>query len=118
MRKMTKSILFFMVILVTSCQKPIVEKPERLIDENTMVAIIYDLSILDAIKSQNAVSPDSISINPTTYILKKYGIDSIRFAKSNKYYATDLKKYKEIYNQVSQKLQKNMGIKYNPETQQ
>ena len=115
MQKLKISGLLCMTLLfVISCQKPLVEKPEKLIDENTMVDILYDLSILEAIKSQNAVTPDSISINPNEFIVKKYKVDSIQFAKNDKYYASDIKKYKKIYDKVTQRIQKNMGVKNLP----
>lgn len=103
-------ILFLTLSIVINCQKPVIEKPEKLIDENTMVDIIYDLSILEAIKLQNAVSPDSIAINPNEFILKKYKVDSIQFAKNDKYYASDIKKYKKIYDKVAERIQKKMGV--------
>jgi hypothetical protein len=46
-----------------------------------MIDVMYDLSILDAIKYQNP-SLETYKINPSQYIYKKYKIDSAQFAKA------------------------------------
>jgi hypothetical protein len=46
-----------------------------------MIDVMYDLSILDAIKYQNPASLETYKINPSQYIYKKYKIDSAQFAK-------------------------------------
>jgi len=69
-----------------------------------MVDIIYDLAVLDAVRSQKPLVLENNSINPDKYIYKKYNIDSIQFAKSNQYYASDLKEYKKMYEEVAKRL--------------
>jgi hypothetical protein len=100
----TITLLFGLIFLATGCGNSAVQKPDNLIDEDKMVEIIYDLSLLEAIKSQKPVVLETNQINPNTYIYKKYEIDSIQFAKSNAYYASDIKAYKEIYEKVSKRL--------------
>lgn len=98
--------LFAFVALLISCNKDLVEKPDNLIDKKVMEDILYDMSILDAIKYQ---SPDTLyayGINPKTYILKKYKIDSLQFVKSSAYYASDYKEYKKMYDAVDDRLKK------------
>jgi 6-pyruvoyl-tetrahydropterin synthase len=103
-------ILFLTFSVFVSCQKNVVEKPDDLIEEDVMVDIIYDLSLLEAIKSQNPASLEVNNINPNDYIYKKYKIDSLLFAQSNQYYATDIKNYKNIYDKVTKKLEEKMGV--------
>jgi hypothetical protein len=98
--------LFILIALFLSCNKDLVEKPDNLIDKKVMATIFYDMTILDAIKYQN---PDSLyknGINPKTYIFKKYKIDSIQFAKSNAYYATDYREYKKMFDDLNNRLKK------------
>ena len=102
-----KKILIFVVFCIISCGNEIVEKPENLIPEDQMTAILYDLSLLDAIRAQRPLVLQQMKIKPTAYIYKKYNIDSIQFAKSNAYYAADLKVYKKMYDEVAQKLEAN-----------
>ena len=100
-----KNIYSFIVILIllTSCGNSIVEKPDNLIDDDVMIDIFYDLTILDAAKNssyENGVS----TFQANDFIFKKYKIDSLQFAKSNKYWAADVAKYKRMYKIVKDKL--------------
>jgi len=100
-----KNVLFLLIgLMVVSCQERKVEKPEELIDEETMIAIFYDLSVLEAIKTNNPIALEQNQINPYTYIYKKYNIDSLQFVENNLYYATDLKAYKKMYEKVELQL--------------
>ena len=102
---MKKIILLFigLATLVSSCNNTGIEKPKNLLDEDEMVSIIYDLSLLDAIRSQNIGVPN---LTPTAnQLLKdKYKIDSLTFAKNSQCYASDVSKYKEIYDRVKIRL--------------
>lgn len=102
------AILFLIFSVFVSCQKAAIEKPDSLIDEDVMVDIIYDLAILEAIKSQNPISLETNNINPNEYVYKKYKIDSLQFAKSDQYYATEIKTYKKIYDRVGKKIEEKM----------
>ena len=104
-----KKILPFLVALsmLLSCKKELVKKPNHLIEKDKMVNIMYDLSLLEAIKVQNPSSVDSFNINSNEYIFKKYKIDSIQFAQSNIYYAADYKAYSKMYEQLKARLDKN-----------
>ena len=101
-----RRIITFLAIgtLVVSCKDEVIEKPERLIDKDVMVDIMYDLSVLEAIKYQNPTSLDTFKINPRDYIYKKYKIDSLQFAKSNIYYAADYEDYKLMFEEITKRL--------------
>ena len=103
---MRKIILFLVsTIAFVSCKEEIVPKPERLIAQDVMVDIMYDLTILEAIKNQNPASLDTFKINSRAYIFKKYRIDSIQYAKSNIYYASDYNEYKSMFEQITKRLE-------------
>ena len=101
-----KKILPFLAVLMllVSCKKEVVKKPSRIIDRDKMVDIMYDLSILTAIKSQNPTSFSTYKINQNDYIFKKYKIDSVQFAQNNSYYASDYKEYKVMFGEVKSRL--------------
>lgn len=103
---MKKCFLFFVAFLtLVSCQKDAIEKPENLISEEKMVDIIYDLSILQAMRNSNQAVLDSNKINPATYVYKKYKVDSLQFAESNRYYAAEnIKKYDKMYQSVNERI--------------
>jgi hypothetical protein len=110
MKKLVTIFLLFAILI--SCQKPAVSKPDNLINEEVMVDIMYDISILEAMKSQKVVVLESNEINPSTYIYKKYKVDSLQFANSDKFYASDIKKYKEIFDKVNKRMEEKMeGLK-------
>jgi hypothetical protein len=101
---MKKIIVFLgLLLLTTRCSNGIVEKPDNLIDRDIMINILYDMSIIEASHS-NGYSNGVPPMEADNYILKKYKIDSLQFAKSNKYYASDVKKYKQMFQTVNEKL--------------
>ncbi len=102
---MKKLFAIFGSLLILACSQSSVEKPDKLIDEDKMVDIFYDLSLLEAIKAHN---PGVIqnAVEPNKYLYKKYGIDSLQFAQSNRYYATDIKRYKRMYGRVNKRLER------------
>ncbi|NRS87136.1 hypothetical protein HNQ02_000036 [Flavobacterium sp. 7E] len=102
---MKKSIVLIAVLfLFFSCKKEVVEKPKGLIEKEKMMNIMYDLSLLDGIKYQNNTVRDSIELNPSEYIFKKYKIDSLQFAKSNIYYASNYVEYKDMFDKIIKRL--------------
>lgn len=103
-----KRILPFIIIFIglASCKKELVKEPKRLIEREKMVNIMYDVSLLDAMKVQNTGVLDSFKNTSNQYIYKKYKIDSTQFAQSNLYYASDYKEYEKMYSQVKAKIEK------------
>jgi len=102
---MKKILCFFIgVLILLSCQQTPIDKPDNLIDEDTMEDILYDLAILDAIRTNNPVSLDNKNITASTYVYDKYDIDSLQFASSNHYYAADVHNYLKMYQRVEVRL--------------
>jgi len=81
-----------------------IEKPSNLIGEEVMTSIYYDLTVLDAIRSQNPYSPDSQAINAKDYIYKKYKIDSLQFTQSNRFYVSQIDLYRNMYQKISDRI--------------
>jgi len=101
MKKLIFLILAIILMLV-SCKEDVIEKPKNLIDRKVMVDIIYDLAIFEATKSQLA---GTYQFPRTTQFLKeKYKVDSLTFANSSQYYASDIKEYKKMYDEVKERL--------------
>lgn len=101
---MKKMLLAIVALSVLSCKKDVAEKPEHLISENEMTDILYDMSLLQAMKSYNTVTLSEKGIDSRTYIYKKYKIDSLTLAKNHEYYAADLEKYDEITKKVTSRI--------------
>jgi hypothetical protein len=101
---MKKYILLFTILIlgVVSCKDEIIPKPKNLIPKEKMEDIIYDLAILEAARTQNSSVQNYIK--PTEFIINKYKVDSLTFAKSTQYYASDIKEYKKMYDVVKYRL--------------
>ena len=101
---MKKNILPFIVLIFAfvSCKDEIIPKPKNLIPRDKMEEIIYDLAILEAARTQNSSVQNFIK--PTEFIKNKYKVDSLTFAKSTQYYASDINEYKKMYDEVKERL--------------
>ncbi len=101
---MKKFILLFttLIFVTTSCKEESIPKPKNLIEKDKMEDIIYDLAILEAARTQNSSVQNYVK--PTEFIKNKYKIDSLTFAKSTQYYASDIKEYKKMYDAVKDRL--------------
>lgn len=101
-----KNWIFIVLVLFlsVSCKKELVKQPAKLIEKEKMIDIMYDLSLLEAMKYQNPVSVDSSETDPTKFILKKYKVDSLQFAQNNMYYAADYDNYKDMFDQIGKRL--------------
>lgn len=87
---------------MASCQKKAIEAPANLIPKDKMKQIIYDLSLLQALKGVNQAALDSNGVNAAT-VYKKYKVDSLQFAKSDQYYAIEnIKEYEKMYEGISE----------------
>lgn len=104
--RMVKYIVPIFLGLLFSCNEKVVEKPENLIPEDKMAAILYDISLLNASKIINESILNEYEIEPMEYIYTKYGIDSVQFVGSDTYYASIPTVYESIYTQVKDKLEK------------
>lgn len=72
-----------------------------------MVDILYDIALLQSIKSFQPTVLDTNNVNAHTYIYKKYKIDSLTLVQNHTYYASDIEGYEKIENEVSDRLKKN-----------
>ena len=93
-------ILLVSVIFAISCGEKLIEEPENLIPRNDMVLILKDMAIVNAAKGTNIGILKDNGIDPTSYILNKYEIDSAQFVDSDRYYASLPLQYEGIYKEV------------------
>lgn len=97
-------VIILVLFLSISCKKELVKEPAKLIEKEKMINIMYDLSILEAMRYQKPLSLDSIDSDATKFILKKYKVDSLQFAQNNMYYASDYENYKDMFDQVNKRI--------------
>lgn len=89
---------------VLACNQPPVSPPKNLIPEAQMVNILYDMSLLDAMRSQAPYTPGKPAVNIRAYIYQKYHVDSLQLVQSNRYYIGQIELYKKMYDQVNERL--------------
>ncbi|MBO9582587.1 MAG: DUF4296 domain-containing protein [Flavobacterium sp.] len=97
-------VIILVLFLSISCKNNVVKQPAKLIEKDKMVDIMYDLSLLEAMRYQKPLSLDSIENDPTKFIMKKYKVDSLQFAQNNMYYASDYDGYKEMFDEVNKRI--------------
>ncbi len=105
---MIKNIKYVSIFLVLfACQS--LEKapaPDMLIGEDRMVEILTDIAFVKAAKTSNRFTFEEKNINPESFILNKYKIDSVVFAENNAWYSDQIEKYKTIITRVKENLDK------------
>jgi hypothetical protein len=92
-------------LLLINCNSDAIEKPKNLVDKDQMIAILYDLYLVNAIKSSDITYIQKNNITSANYIFQKYKVDSLQFSQSDLYYASDVEEYEKMYQRVTQKLQ-------------
>ncbi|MBP0904817.1 DUF4296 domain-containing protein [Mariniflexile gromovii] len=94
------------IFLVAACGFGGPEKPKNLISKETMVNILIDARLMGSATFIDKQKMLEHGIKPENYVFEKYGIDSLQFASSNAYYAYHIKEYEEIYNTVTDSLER------------
>ena len=104
---MKNSVLLVLILVLTACQSiNRTPKPDNLIEEGKMVNILVELSLVDAAKRLNSNKVDVKSIEVESFILEKFGVDSLQLVNSNAYYAENLKLYEPIFDSVQSRLER------------
>ncbi|HEX9601836.1 MAG TPA: DUF4296 domain-containing protein [Mariniflexile sp.] len=82
------------------------KKPSNLISKKDMANILMDARLIGSATHINKQKMQKHGIKLDSYVFEKYGIDSLQFALSNAYYAYHIKDYEEIYNIMTDSLEK------------
>lgn len=101
---MKKLVFIVVALFAVACNSEIAPKPEKLIEEEKMEDILYDMALIQGIKSYRPEVLDANGVDPRTYIYKKYAIDSLTLAQNHTWYASDLEGYDKIQQNVLDRL--------------
>ena len=99
-------LMLILCLFVMACEdknKP--KQPDNLIAKDKMEQILYDLYILNAAKGVNRKQLEKNGVVPEAYVLNKYNIDSTQFANSNSYYAFYTDTYRQMVDNVKNRLE-------------
>lgn len=102
---MKKVFCLLFLLVLSSCGEKLLEKPEDLIPKEKMIDILKDFTILNSAKNTNANVFHDNKIEPTSFIFSKYGIDSLQFVVSDRYYASLPDEYEAIYEEIDRQLE-------------
>ena len=80
------------------------ERPDNLIDSETMVGILVDAYLGNAARSNNNRVLREHGIQIDSILYAKYGIDSLQMASSTAYYEAEINSYLAIMDQVESRL--------------
>lgn len=101
---MKNIIYLFIFVGILSCESKIkFEKPENLLSKEEMIDLLTDMHLANATSGINNIHEEKNS-NYMALVYKKYGIDSVRFAESNLYYAANVDDYEKIFVAVEKRL--------------
>lgn len=83
-------------------QRP--KKPDNFIEEDLMIDVLYDISLMRTLRTYNMNEMRSLGIVPDSLIYKKYNIDSLQFAESINYYSVNFNDYAALWEEVNKRL--------------
>ena len=91
-------------LLLTSCGEKLLDKPEDLIPKDKMINILKDITILNSARSTSVTVLHDHKIEPTTFVFSNYGVDSLQFVTSDRYYASLPNEYEAMYVEIEKQL--------------
>ena len=106
-------ILTLVILLVTACEMGSFDgpkKPKKLLSEEKMIEVLYDMSVLNSAKNINKMVLEKKGIAPVDFVYHKYGIDSAQFAESSAYYTYKSEVIQRIYDSVLGRLEKDKAF--------
>ncbi|MGA0031190.1 MAG: DUF4296 domain-containing protein, partial [Flavobacteriaceae bacterium] len=89
-----------------ACSTRMVEPPERLIEKEKFVDILYELAIYNGVKNKIIQDFNSAEFQIMPYLYSKYDFDSVQFFESNLYYASRGDLYVAMFDTVRVRIQR------------
>ncbi len=98
------------VVLMAGCKEKLIDPPEDLISQDRMTEMLYDLAVLNGIKSTTQSLLPNYKIETMPYLYEKYGVDSVQFVQSDQYYASIPQVYQEMYEEIQNRLEEQVKV--------
>jgi hypothetical protein len=83
-----------------------IDPPERLIEKDKFVDILFDLSIYNGVKNNTTPAFTSSNLQIMPYLYSKYDFDSVQFFESNLYYASRGDIYLAMFDTVRARIER------------
>lgn len=107
---MKKVFCLISIMVMASCGEKLLEKPENLIPKDEMIKILKDLTIINSAKNTNIIVLHDYDFEPTSLVFSKYGVDSLQFVESDRYYASLPNEYETIYEAIEKLLEEEKNV--------
>ncbi len=101
-----KRIVLFLSLLTVACGTQMIDPPERLIEKDKFVDILFDLSIYNGVKNNTTPAFTSSNLQIMPYLYSKYDFDSVQFFESNLYYASRGDLYLAMFDTVRARIER------------
>lgn len=108
---MKKIVLLIAILSVmVACKEEVMQKPAGLIPEETMVDLLTDIAVYQAIDGYDPQRLSLSNVKLDDYIFNKYKVNAKIIETSNKYYASDVEAYKKMYAKVIERLEEKRKV--------
>lgn len=102
---MRTAVYLVFIVILGSCQKVVrPEKPEKLLPKDKMIAIMAESYTGNSARSIDNRTLRNSGVKLDSILYTKFDVDSITFAESNAYYASQLNEYIYIISEVEKVL--------------
>lgn len=97
---------FFILIsiILISCKHNEVDKPKHLLSTTEFEGILYDITLLNSVKTNQYSTWEKYYISPQHIVYQKHNIDSLDWVQNFVYYVNQPKIYKDIIHNVDKRL--------------
>lgn len=96
--------LFGLVFILSCNEVQTPKKPDDFIKKDKMTDILYDISLMRALKTYSVNDMVVLGLQPDSYIYKKYDVESLQLAKSIDYYSVNFNEYTAMWEEVGERL--------------
>ena len=103
---MKEGMVFFLLFTLSCSETEDNRPPEDLIPPEQMSRIMADILMMKNIKSEYSYIKEKKNLLVPEYLYEKHGIDSLKLATSQSYYAKNPKKYVPIFKLLENHLKK------------
>ena len=101
-----KKLILLLLFVVAACGTQMIDPPERLIEKDKFVDILFDLAIYNGVKNNTTPSFTSSNLQIMPYLYSKYDFDSVQFFESNLYYASRGDLYLAMFDTVRARIER------------
>lgn len=83
-----KKLILLLLFIVAACGTQMIDPPERLIEKEKFLDILFDLTLYNGIRNHTTPVFSTQELRIMPYLYSKYDFDSVQFFESNLYYAS------------------------------